>query len=82
MSIISLTSKGQITLPVEFRRRLGVKEGDKLEANFNPESKSLIIQKPLTVDELSRKVSSFIKNYPKPVTNVDEYYQMNRDKDE
>ncbi len=31
MAIATVTSKGQITLPLEVRRRLGLKRGDKVE---------------------------------------------------
>lgn len=30
MEIAKITSKGQITIPVDIRRKLGVKEGDKV----------------------------------------------------
>lgn len=30
MELAKVTSKGQITLPIEIRRKLGVKEGDKV----------------------------------------------------
>ncbi|MDI9369359.1 MAG: AbrB/MazE/SpoVT family DNA-binding domain-containing protein [Synergistaceae bacterium] len=30
MELAKITSKGQITIPVEIRRRLGVKKGDKI----------------------------------------------------
>jgi len=30
MEIAKITSKGQITIPIDIRRRLGVKEGDKV----------------------------------------------------
>lgn len=30
MELAKITSKGQITLPIEIRRKLGVKEGDKV----------------------------------------------------
>ncbi|HEY2860863.1 MAG TPA: AbrB/MazE/SpoVT family DNA-binding domain-containing protein [Terracidiphilus sp.] len=31
MATVTVTSKGQITLPVEIRRRLGLKKGSKVE---------------------------------------------------
>ena len=30
MEVAKITSKGQITIPIDIRRRLGVKEGDKV----------------------------------------------------
>ncbi|MDE6259947.1 MAG: AbrB/MazE/SpoVT family DNA-binding domain-containing protein [Oscillospiraceae bacterium] len=30
MEVAKVTSKGQITIPIDIRRRLGVKEGDKI----------------------------------------------------
>ena len=30
MDVAKVTSKGQITIPIDIRRRLGVKEGDKI----------------------------------------------------
>ena len=30
MELAKVTSKGQITIPVDIRRKLGVKEGDKI----------------------------------------------------
>jgi len=30
MEIAKITSKGQVTLPIDIRRKLGVKEGDKI----------------------------------------------------
>ncbi len=30
MEVAKITSKGQITIPIDIRRRLGVKEGDKI----------------------------------------------------
>lgn len=32
-----VTSKGQITLPLEVRRRLGIKEGDRVAFDLGPE---------------------------------------------
>ena len=32
----TLTSKGQLTMPVEVRTKLGLKEGDKVEFYFDP----------------------------------------------
>jgi AbrB family looped-hinge helix DNA binding protein len=78
MNTITLTSKGQVTLPVEIRRQLDIKEGDELIVTFHPTARSITMRKPITIDELSTLGHSFIKKGTKPVMNVDEYYQLHR----
>jgi AbrB family looped-hinge helix DNA binding protein len=78
MTTIALSSKGQITLPIEFRRLLGLNTGDELVVTLNRESKSIVVNAPMTIDELSAKISSYIKPGTKPVLNVGEYYDAHR----
>lgn len=76
---ITVTSKGQTTLPVELRNQLGLgKEGGVLQVKFDTSKRQLIISKPMTLDDLSKLASSYIKPGTKPLTNVDEYYQAHR----
>lgn len=78
---ITITSKGQTTLPAPMRRKLGLdKNGGVLQITFNERKGELVISKPMSVAELSVKISQHIKPGTKPVTNVDEYYQANRKK--
>lgn len=42
-----VTGKGQITLPVEIRRALGVKEGDKVELSLSDAGQALVILRPV-----------------------------------
>lgn len=78
MTTISLTSKGQLTLPVEVRRALNLKKSDKLELSYNPETQKVTITKPMSLQELSTMASSYIKKGQHPLKNVDEYYQAHR----
>ena len=57
--IATVTAKGQVTLPVEARRRLGLKPGSKLEF-------IVIDDKRLEVIPLSESVSSLKGMVPKP----------------
>lgn len=76
---ITITSKGQTTLPAAIRHKLGVdKSGGILQINFDERKGELIIKKPVSVAELSERISRYIKGGIKPVENVDEYYQQNR----
>jgi AbrB family looped-hinge helix DNA binding protein len=45
---LTLSSKGQITVPLEVRTRLGVKPGDKVEFDFQD---GLTILRPVAPDE-------------------------------
>jgi bifunctional DNA-binding transcriptional regulator/antitoxin component of YhaV-PrlF toxin-antitoxin module len=79
---ITITSKGQTTLPVSIRRKLGLdRSGGVLRINFNERKGELVISKPVSIAELSERVSRHIKPGTKPVKNVDEYYQKTRKTD-
>lgn len=47
MSITTISTKGQITLPVRFRRKLGLKPGDRVVMDESDDQ--LIIRKPLDI---------------------------------
>jgi bifunctional DNA-binding transcriptional regulator/antitoxin component of YhaV-PrlF toxin-antitoxin module len=77
--ILTITSKGQTTLPAAARRRFGLgSSGGKLRFRFDEISGKMTIEKAETIDELSERLSSLIKPGTKPLLNVDEYYQKNR----
>ena len=76
---ITITSKGQTTLPASIRRKFGLdKAGGVLRINFNESKGELVISKPVSISELSERVSRHIKPGTNPVENVDEYYQKTR----
>ncbi len=77
--MITITSKGQTTLPAAIRHKLGIdKSGGVLQISYNDRKGELVIQKPASVAELSQRISSYIKPGTKPIENVDESYQENR----
>lgn len=76
---ITITSKGQTTLPVAIRKKLGItKEGGVLRVTFNEQRSEVVITKPLSIEELSSRVSKNIKPGTKPISNADNYYQAHR----
>ena len=77
---ITITSKGQATIPASYRRKLGIGAGGgTLDIRFDENKGELIIARPLNIDELSQKLSDYIKPHTKPLTDVDAYYQSNRE---
>ena len=76
---ITITSKGQTTLPAPIRHKLGLPStGGILQIVFNERKGELVISKPLSVGELSERISKHVKPGATPIVNVDEYYQANR----
>lgn len=77
--MITITSKGQTTIPAVIRQKLGVaKAGGTLQITFNERTGELIITKPVSIAQLSERVSRHIKPGTRPIENADKYYQENR----
>ena len=78
-TMLTVTSKGQTTIPASIRRQLGLnKAGGVLQMSFNESKGELIVSKSLDIDELSAKLSGYIKLGTKPLVDVDAFYQANR----
>jgi AbrB family looped-hinge helix DNA binding protein len=77
---ITITSKGQTTLPADVRRKLGIdRSGGELRFDFNELKGELVISKPTSIGELSERLSRHMKAGTKPVLNADEYYYTHRE---
>ncbi len=73
MASAALTSKGQITIPVEIRKKLGIKAGDRVrfierkngEISLKPENRSImdlhgVVKwkgKPVTIEEMNETIA-------------------------
>jgi AbrB family looped-hinge helix DNA binding protein len=79
-STLTITSRGQTTLPADIRKELGIpRDGGKLDITYDEQRGQVILTKPLSIDELSDRLSMYVKPGTKPVLNVDDYYQEHRD---
>lgn len=57
MGLAKVTSKGQITIPVEIRRKLGIKDGDKF---FFMEDGGCVYMMNSSMDALSEAQKAFV----------------------
>lgn len=65
-------------MPAQARKELDLHQGDSLEVSYDQQTRSLRLKKPVSIDELSQKASSYIKPGTPALENIDEYYQENR----
>lgn len=73
---ITMTSKGQFTMPAQVRNSLGVnQEFNKLILTYYPASGQAKIQRPVSFDEISSLSKGFIKKGIKPLENPRDFYQ-------
>ncbi|WP_035782463.1 AbrB/MazE/SpoVT family DNA-binding domain-containing protein [Arthrobacter sp. H14] len=76
-TIVTISSKGQFTLPSDVRRSMDLKKGDRLEVSFDEDLQRITLTRVAAIADLSARVSSYAKR-TKPVTDVDAYYQTHR----
>jgi AbrB family looped-hinge helix DNA binding protein len=69
----TISSKGQITIPVRLRRLLDLKEGQKIE--LVADKNSIKLSRAETIDEMSARFSKYIKPGIKPLKNVSKFFQ-------
>jgi AbrB family looped-hinge helix DNA binding protein len=56
MRYVTMTEKGQITVPVEIRRSLGLLPGKKLNISLNGDD--IVIQKPAALEEVRQRLKA------------------------
>lgn len=72
---ITMTSKGQFTLPANVRRAMALrKQGDKLVLDFNPTRQQAILSKPISFDDIQARAKTYIKPGTVPLGDVDALY--------
>ena len=67
-----VTRKGQITLPVEIRRALGIREGDKMALSLGDLEKSEVILRPV------RSVAELTFGAVPPRTKPEDFQELRR----
>jgi bifunctional DNA-binding transcriptional regulator/antitoxin component of YhaV-PrlF toxin-antitoxin module len=77
--ILTVSGKGQITLPPLIRRKLGLNQsGGKLLVSFDEPKNEIIVSRLIGIAEMNEKLNKYIPSNKKPMVDVDTYYQTNR----
>ncbi len=79
-ALVTLSSKGQLVIPAAMRDAMGIKAGDRLDATLGDDGTTLSIRRVPTPDEIVEIASALARRAGvAPLTNVDEYYQSQRE---
>lgn len=81
MKTISITSKGQITIPSAVRKAWGISGSGKVNVSFDRENSRMILEQPATVEQATRFFDSIPRKKVKPLVDVHEYYARERTKE-
>lgn len=80
---IKVTRKGQTTLPAELRRKLKVgQSGGDLTIDYDEGRNQAIISRPITIEELSARATSYIRPGIKPLRDVRGFIKKHRKADQ
>lgn len=76
---ITVTRKGQTTLPAALRRKFGIgKTGGVLAIDFHESKNIAILSRPMRLEELSARATSYVRPGSKPLKDVRAYLQKHR----
>lgn len=68
--VLTVTSKGQVTLPAAFREKLGIEAGTKLTLALD-ESGEARLRKSKSLHELAGSMAAIGRDFGRPVTRSD-----------
>lgn len=72
---ITMTNKGQLTLPARVRKALALDQrGEKLTLTFEPASQQIVLSKPVSFAEIQAKARTYVKPGTPPLIDVDALY--------
>lgn len=75
-----VTSKGQITIPLEVRKRLGIRQGDQVE--FDTAKPEIVIRPVRTLDNPFRKWRGAVGGFPGGKAEINRWIRGMRGRDD
>jgi len=74
MTTITLSSRGQIVIPADIRKRLGLNVGDQLTVEVNEENSEITLQRAESIEEMAARFTSWIQPDTPPLMDTGELY--------
>ena len=72
---ITMTSKGQFTLPAGVRKAMALhQKGDKLTLDFRPASQQILLSKPISFADIQARAKRYLRPGIAPLVDVDALY--------
>jgi AbrB family looped-hinge helix DNA binding protein len=65
-----MSTKGQVVVPVEVRRKLGLEPGDRVVFDLDEHTRAVTLRRRETWDELSARFTSWIQAGIEPLEDV------------
>jgi AbrB family looped-hinge helix DNA binding protein len=75
MPTVTVSTKGQVVIPAEVRRQLGIRPGDVLSFEVDAERGSLVMSRQPPLSEMRERFSSWIRPGTPPLTDPSELYE-------
>ena len=76
MPTVTLSSRGQIVIPAEVRREMGLSAGDRLTLSVSEDGSVAQLRRKETLDEMSARFRSYIKPGTPPLMDVHGFYDQ------
>jgi len=76
MSVATLSTRGQIVIPVDIRHIVGWQPGDEVVVTVGQNASEVRLTRKETLDEMAERLSRYVKPGTLPLTDVHAFYDQ------
>ena len=78
MTTVTLSTKGQIVIPLDVRRDAGLNEGDRIVVHYDPSSQRITLTRKETLREMATRLGQYIKPGTPPLEDASGLYSTRK----
>jgi AbrB family looped-hinge helix DNA binding protein len=75
---VTMSSKGQVVIPAEYRRRAGFAQGDRIAVTLDEETGEVRLRKPESIDAMAERFTAFLPPGTVPLEDAAAFYRERR----